>query len=102
MPGILVDGIVAMRDKQPYLRLFKDREQIAQFSMAEARNIAHDILTMCARAEADAMILKFFAARELPEGAAAALLVDFREYRATLDREPVGKFQVDPDTAAPV
>jgi hypothetical protein len=38
----------------PTSKLFKDRSPIAQMSMAEARNFAHDILTMCSRTEADA------------------------------------------------
>lgn len=39
---ILVDGIVSVRDKQPYLRLFADDKQVAQLSMSEARKIAMD------------------------------------------------------------
>lgn len=81
------------------VRLFRDGEQIGQLSMAEARNIAHDLLTMCARTEADAMILKFFDRNEFPSGAAAAIMVDFRDFRFRLDMEPVGRSVSDPDSA---
>ena len=87
--GLFVEGIVARRDKQPYVKLFKDRSPIAQMTMAQARNFAHDILTICARTEADAMIHRFFSERELPEGAAAALMLDFRQFRLALDSELV-------------
>ena len=86
---IIVDGIVAIRDKQPYVRLFKDKEQICQLSVSEARQIAEDILNMCARTEADAMLIKFFKTNEFPDGAAEALLVNFREFRAKIDDEQV-------------
>jgi hypothetical protein len=87
--GISVEGIVARRDKMPYIQLFKDRQIIGQMSVAQARNIAHDILTMCARTEADAMIHKFFAAQGFPEDAGAALMLEFRNFRVELDQEPV-------------
>jgi len=90
--GVSVEGLVAQRDKQPYIKLFKDGSPIAQMSMAQARNFAHDILTMCARTEADAMIHQFFADRQLPEGAAAALMLDFRNFRVALDSEVVETF----------
>lgn len=74
----------------PYVQLLDgDSRVIAQFSMAEARNIAHNILTMCARTEADAMIHKFFNKNNYPEGAANALMGDFREFRSQLDAEPI-------------
>ena len=87
--GIVVEGIVARRDGQPYVKLFKDGVPFAQLTMAQARNIAHDILTMCARTEADAMIVKFFSARNLPEAAVGGLMLDFRVFRHALDTEPV-------------
>lgn len=86
-----VEGIVARRDKQPYIKLFKDRSPIAQMSMAEARNFAHDILTMCARTEADAMICRFFESRGLPEVSASEIMLDFRLFRTELDAVPVEK-----------
>lgn len=96
--GFVVDGIVARRDGQPYLRFFVEGNNVAQVDMAQARNIAMDILQMCARTEADAMIHKFFAAQEFPSGAGNALMLEFREFRKALDTEPVEKSQVDPDT----
>lgn len=87
--GVSVEGIVAHRDKQPYIKLFRNSDPIAQMSVAQARNFAHDILTMCARTEADAMIHRFFSARNLPEEAGAALMLDFRMFRHELDSEEV-------------
>jgi hypothetical protein len=97
MPLITVDGIVAMRDQRPYVRLFRDGQQMAQFSMAEARNIAHDILTQCARAEADAMIHRFFSHSGYPEGAGLAIMLEFRKFRRELDGEPVERSLHEPD-----
>ena len=89
--GISVEGIVSSRTKEPYVTLFKDDNQIAQLTMSQARNIAHDILTMCARTEADAMLIKFFGKHEFPDAAAVQLMHDFRVYRFELDQEPVEK-----------
>jgi hypothetical protein len=94
--GVSVEGIVAHRDKQPYIKLFKDGSPIAQMSPAQARNFANDILTMCARTEADAMIHKFFAAQNFPPEAGAALMLEFREFRVMLDGEPVETFYETP------
>lgn len=85
----IVNGLVAARDKQPYIQILTGDGIIGQFSMAEARQVAHDILTMCARTEADAMIHSFFARQGFPENAGAALMMEFREFRARLDDEGV-------------
>jgi hypothetical protein len=95
--SIQVDGIVAVRDKQPYLRLFANGRQVGQLSMAQARNVAMDILQMCSRTEADAMIHKFFSKQDFPEGANNALMVEFREFRKALDEEPVERWAHDPE-----
>lgn len=87
--GISVEGIVAVRDKQPYIKLFKDGNPIAQMSMAQARNFAHDILTMCARTEADAMIHQFFDKVNFPPQAGAEIMLEFRNFRHALDSEEV-------------
>lgn len=84
-----VNGIVAARDKMPYVQISTEKGIVAQLSMAEARIIAMDILQMAARTEADAMVRKFFDRSEFPQGAADALVVSFREFRAELDEEPV-------------
>jgi hypothetical protein len=89
MANFWVNGIVAARDKKPYVQLSNEKGIIGQLSMAQARQVAHDILVMCSRTEADAMILKFFDARELPENAAAMLMQDFRDFRAELDDEEI-------------
>ena len=86
--GLSVEGLVAVRDKQPYIKLFKNGSPIAQMSMAQARNFAHDILTMCARTEADAMIHRFFAHQRIPQYA-DALMLEFRLFRHALDSEEV-------------
>jgi hypothetical protein len=87
--GITVEGLVAQRDKRPYVLIAKDGQAIAQLTMAQARNIAHDLLTMCARTEADAIIHQFFAARQMPEGMAASIMLDFRLFRHELDQEQI-------------
>ena len=84
-----VNGIVAARDKMPYVQLSNENGMIAQLSMAQAHQVALDILVMSARTEADAMLLKFFARSEFPDEAAAHLMVMFRDFRADLDDEAV-------------
>ena len=86
----LVTGIVSARDKRPYIQLSNADRMIAQLSMAQARQIAHDILVMASRTEADAMLLEFFDKQEFPDSAGAAVMVAFRDFRAGLDDESVG------------
>ena len=82
-----VNGIVAARNGQPYVQLSNEKGMIAQLTMAQTRQIAMDMLVMSSRTEADAMIHAFFSKLELPLQAAMALMADFREFRAELDRE---------------
>jgi hypothetical protein len=98
---VFVDGIVAKRNHQPYVKLTVNGES-AQLSIAEAHNIAKDLLTMAARTEADAMILRFFKGHDLPEPAAAALMHDFRSFRMEQDNKPVETKLVDPDSGESV
>jgi hypothetical protein len=84
-----VNGIVAARDKMPYIQLSNENGMIAQLSMAEAQQIARDILVMAARTEMDAMVLKFFSSANFPDGAGAQLMVELREFRARLDDEAI-------------
>lgn len=84
-----VNGIVAERDKQPYIQLSNENGMIAQLSIAQAHSIARDILVMAARTEMDAMVLKFFSSNEFPEGAGAQLMLGLREFRAKLDDEAI-------------
>lgn len=95
--SILISGVVSVKDKRPYLHMDYDGHLI-QLSMAEARDHAKDILTACGYAEADAMILKFFDKQHFPDGAALALMKDFRDFRAALEDEEIEKIRVDPDT----
>jgi hypothetical protein len=97
MPSIIINGIVSNRDKQPYVQILTEQGMIVQLSMNEARSVAMDILRMASRTEADAMILKFFDKAEFPNGAAAALMHDFREFRSELDAEEIQKRETDPD-----
>lgn len=89
MADFWVNGIVSQRDKLPYIQLSNEEGMIAQLSMNEARQVAHDILVMTSRAEADAMIHKFFSAKNLPAEAGAAIMTDFRDFRAKLDDEEI-------------
>jgi hypothetical protein len=95
-----VNGIVAQRDKQPYIQLANEHGMIAQLSMAQAQQIAKDILVMAARTEMDAMVLKFFDKMEYPQGAGAALMVELRDFRAALDEEVV-EHTIDRDQEPP-
>ena len=98
MADVVVDGIVAVRDRMPYVRLLVDGQPVAHLSMAEARKVALDILQMSARTEADAMLHLFFSKQEYPSGAAVALMLEFRDFRTALDAEPVEGSLTDPDT----
>jgi hypothetical protein len=90
MADFWVNGIVAQRDKQPYIQLSNEKGMIAQLTMAQARQVAHDILVMASRTEADAMILKFFDKEDFPNNAGSLIMIDFREFRAKLDDEAIG------------
>ena len=93
--GIAIEGIVAGRNKQPYVVMYFNGQR-AQLSIADARNVALDILQMASRTEADAMIFKFFDRNEFPEGAAAAIMKDFRDFRLELDSEPIETYTTEP------
>ena len=67
MANILVGGIVAYRDKRPYVQIDVDGHMV-QLSVAEARSVAVDIFRQASRAEADAMIYKFFAEQRSSRG----------------------------------
>jgi hypothetical protein len=90
-----VNGLVAVRDKMPYLQLSTDKGMVAQLSMSDARQVAADILQMAARTEADAMIHKFFEKSGFPEKAGAALMLEFRDFRAELDKETAERGEDD-------
>ena len=91
---ISVEGIVSRRDGEPSNNFLHG--MTAQMSMSEARNFARDIEKLCARTEADAMIHRFFAEMEYPEGAEVAVMLAFREFRSRLDAEEVGKRESPP------
>jgi hypothetical protein len=96
---ISVDGIVAGRDKEPYVRLLKDGEPFAQMTIAQAQKVALDILVMASRSEADAMLVRFFE-NELtaPKEAILAMLMEFRLFRFALDSAKAEGSHHDPDT----
>jgi hypothetical protein len=89
MANFWVNGIVAMRDGKPYIQLSNERGMIGQLSIAEARQVALDILVMSARSEMDAMVLAWMEKMGLPEGAAPAMMDSFRVYRGIVDQEKV-------------
>jgi len=97
MAHIIINGIVSHRDTKPYIQIMTEQGVISQLSMADARNIAMNIMQMCARTEADAMIWKFFAKADFPESAGAALMKDFRDFRSELDAEAIETAETDPD-----
>jgi hypothetical protein len=94
---IFVDGIVAVRNKEPYVRLSVNGEK-AQLTIAEAHKIAKDLIVTAARTEADAMVVRFFAVNRLPEDATAMLMRDFRYFRQLQDEKPVEQTIVDPES----
>jgi len=93
-----VNSIVAQRNKQPYVQLSNDKGMIGQFTVSEARSVAADLQLAASRAEADAMLLKFFDKADFPAHAGALLMQEFREFRHELDMEKVEKSESDPDT----
>jgi hypothetical protein len=94
---VFVDGIVAARNKEPYVRLTVNGET-AQISIAETHKIAKDLMIMAARTEADAMILRFFDKKGFPENAGAHLMQEFRYFRQLQDDKTVTQTIVDPDS----
>ena len=82
-----VNGIVAVRDGKPYIQLSNEKGKIAQLTMSQTRQIAMDMLVMASRSEADAMIFKWFRKNVFPDAAVAALMQDFRDFRAELDAD---------------
>lgn len=84
-----VNGVVAVRDNMPYIQLSNENGMVAQLTMAQAQQVARDILVMAARTEMDAMVLKFFSKQEFPPGAGAALMMELRDFRAEQDAEEV-------------
>jgi hypothetical protein len=99
MADFWVNGVVAVRDGNPYIQLSNEKGMIAQLSMSEARQVAGDILVMASRTEADAMIVKFFGKFDLPKEAASGMLIEFRDYRAELDAEKAERSNEDGNTA---
>lgn len=96
MADFWVNGIVSNRDQQPYVQLSNEKGIIAQLTMSQARVIAMDILVMASRTECDAMVLKFFSQFELPDAAAAGMLMEFRDFRMELDEEKLGRTRDEP------
>lgn len=96
MSDFWVNGVVAMRDTKPYIQLSNENGMIAQLSMSEARQVADDIVNMCSRTEADAMIFKFFTKESFPPDAAGALMQEFRNFRHELDMEKAER-KIDPE-----
>lgn len=94
---VFVDGIVAARNKEPFVRIIVNGEQ-AQLNIAEAHKIATDMLKVAARTEADAMVLRFFSDNQFPPGAGAAIMQEFRYFRQRQDDMEVESMTVDPES----
>jgi hypothetical protein len=94
---VFVDGIVAARDHEPYVRLIVNGEK-AQLTIAEAHKIAVDLLKITGRTEADAMVLRFFSTSDFPDGAGTAIMQEFRYFRQRQDDKPVEQMTIDPDS----
>ena len=86
MADFWVNGIVAVRDKQPYVQLSNEKGMIAQLTMSQTRQIAMDMLVMAARNEADAMLHRFFEGKGVPD-LSTVIMQEFRDYRAELDAD---------------
>ena len=97
MADFWVNGIVSVRDHQPYVQLANEQGMIAQLTMAQVRNIAMDMLQQAARAEADALIWKFCENEGFPPAAGSAMMQTFRDFRAELDQEVVQRKLSDPE-----
>lgn len=90
MAHFWVNGIVAVRDGEPYIQLSNEKGMIAQLTMGEARQIALDILVQSARTEMDAMLVSWLVKdMDAPTEAAAAAMAHFRDFRAAADQEKV-------------
>lgn len=85
--GFWVNGIVAQRNGIPYIQLSNEKGLIGQLTMSQARQVAEDIIIMCSRTEADAMIHKFFSQAGFPKEAGNALMQQFRDFRFELDED---------------
>lgn len=98
MSDFWVNGIVAQRNEEPYIQLSTEKGIIAQLSMAEARQVAQDILVTASRCEMDAMLLKFFKKAGFPEQVYGTMMQGFRDFRAEYDQERIYHKMTDPDT----
>jgi hypothetical protein len=89
MPNFWVNGIVSHSDGQPKIQLSNEEGIFAQLSMGEARAVANNIMLMCARTEADALLVAFCRKMEFPDEGAMVLMREFRDFRAAIDDEVV-------------
>lgn len=87
-PGVSVEAAVTNPEKAPIVLLTVSGQQ-AFLTVAQARKIAADIVQLASRAEADAMIYKYFDSEKFPVGAAKDLMDRFRLFRHELDTEAV-------------
>jgi len=94
----VVQGIVAQRDGQPYVQMANGARMIGQFTIAEARGIAQDLVVCASYAEADAMLHGFFKKMDLPMEALNALMIEFRDFRHEQAMMKVETSYSDPDT----
>ena len=97
--SIVVNGLVAKRDKEPYIQLMDDQGTIfAQLTIRMAQSIAMDMLVMAARTEMDAAMYKFASEMGMDSELASRLIVSMRDYRHKLDQEKLERRETDPET----
>lgn len=86
--GILVESLVASRDRKPYVRVTTmEGVHIAQLTSVTARAVANNIQAAAAAAEADAALFGFFTKMEFPDSSKGAMMQHFREFRSDLDED---------------
>lgn len=97
MPTITVTTIYGHKHKKPIVEIRlprdkpetpKERRNMVQLDVAEARDLALNILGACESAIQDAFIVEYFIELGLDEKAVAGLLNAFRERRHDRQNDP--------------
>jgi hypothetical protein len=85
MASIWCNGIVSARDKKPYVQIMFEGKMV-QLSMTDTRQFATDLMQSAGRAEADAILFRFFEKLEMKD-ALGFLMQEFRDFRHELDED---------------
>lgn len=86
-----VEGIVAVRDKTPYVQLLWQGEVMVQLDMPQARQVAMDIVQMAARTEADAGLISFLTSMDFDERTLGQFITGLRDFRQKQDSRPTAE-----------